>query len=196
MDFPFERPICSLADALAASHAAHLWHAGSLQGADEVADRLIEIVAFRATRLWEEHHWINSAPGMFLAAPQFSTQRHAKALLVPLFEYPNFATGPILSPRSLTGAPDFFDVATCENLLGSMLLGEVFRYLMSARFGLPTGTSALNHTSSPWPLPPLWQGVDAVLMCMMTPDHRTRRDAKLLEMATDPVSSAPWQRRL
>lgn len=196
MDFPFERPICSLADALAASQAAHVWHAHTLQEADELADRLIEIVAFRATNLWQDYFGANTRPGMFLAPPQFATQPHATALLVPVLGYPNFAPDCTLGPSSPVNRPDFFEDATCDNLLGSMLLGELFRRLMFSRFGPPIGTSALNHTSSSWPEPPLWQGIDAVLTALMTSGHRSRREARLLDVATAAVTTGPWQRRL
>lgn len=181
---------------MSASHAAHLWHAHTLQEADEIADRLIEIVAFRATRLWQDHFGANAQPGMFLAPPQFATQPHATSLLVPVLGYPNFAPGFVLGPTQPSDEPDFFEKATCDNLLGSILLGELFRRLMCARFGPPIGTSALDHTSSSWPEPPLWRGIDAVLTALMTSEHRMRREARLLEISTEPASATPWQRRL
>jgi hypothetical protein len=157
---------------------------------------LIEIVAYRACQLWLDHHGTPGAPGMFQAPPQFETRPHAAMLLVPVLGYPNFTPGYAVGAPDITTHRGFFEEASCDNLLGSMGMGELFRRLMCARFGPPVGTSAINLVASNWPEPSLWRGVDAVLQEMMTEGHRTRREARLLELATDRATNTPWQRRL
>jgi hypothetical protein len=192
----FDRPTCTLDQAVETTRSAHLWHARTLHDAEEIADRLIEIVAFRASRLWLDHHGTPGAPGMFQAPPQFETRPHAAMLLVPVLGYSNFTPGYAVGEPDITTHRGFFEEASCDNLLGSMAMGELFRRLMCARFGPPVGTSAINLVASNWPEPSLWRGADAVLQEMMTEGHRTRREARLLELATDLATSTPWQRRL
>jgi hypothetical protein len=187
----FLHPICSSSDAKQACDHAFSWRGQSIEDGELITDRLIEIVAFRATELWVRHHGAHGQPGMFLALPVFSTQQQSPELLVPVMGYPELGLG-----KSKGHAPNFYDEATCEALLGSMLLGELFRRVMCARFGPPVGTSATHHIQSNWPEPPLWQGVDAVLAALMTSEHRVRREARLLELATQRPAHASDQRRL
>jgi hypothetical protein len=51
MDFPFTQPICSHDDATDAMHAVHWWRAHSIEDGHEIADRVIEIAAFRSCGL-------------------------------------------------------------------------------------------------------------------------------------------------
>lgn len=192
MDSPFDRPVRCFDDATLAMHALHWWRAHSIEDGHEIADRVIEIAAFRSTQLWLDTQ--GAGVGLFTSEPVFVSQPHDEMLLAPATHLSGLAA---LSPHphGQTGT-SFFNSASCFNLLGSQLVGELFRRIMGARFGLPVGTSAIHHISSPWPRPPLWRGTDAVLNALMTPEHRVRREAGLLRLTTEPASHAPGQRRL
>ncbi len=192
MDFPFTQPICSHDDATDAMHAVHWWRAHSIEDGHEIADRVIEIAAFRSTQLWLDTQ--GAGVCLFTPEPIFVSQSHDEMLLAPATHVSGLAA---LSPhpRGQAGTR-FFDNATCFSLLASQLVGELFRRIMGTRFGLPVGTSLVHHTSSPWPRPPLWRGFEAVLNSMMTSEHRVRREAGLLRLTTEPAPHAPGQRRL
>lgn len=192
MDFPFTQPICSHEDATIAMHAVHWWRAKSIEDGHEIADRVIEIAAFRSTQLWRDTE--GTGVGLYTSDPVFVTETHDEMLLAPATHFSRVAAP---APRSQhSSATGFFESASCFNLLGSQVVGELFRRIMGARFGLPTGTSVIIHFSSPWPHPPLWRGFDATLNAMMTREHRVRREAGLLRLATEPAPLAPGQRRL
>jgi hypothetical protein len=192
MDFPFTQPICSDDDAALAMHAVHWWRAQSIEDGHEIADRIIEIAAFRITQLWRDTE--GAGVGLYTSDPIFVTQTHDEMLLAPATHLSRVAAPtPCSQHPSATG---FFESASCFNLLGSQVGGELFRRIMGTRFGLPVGTSAIIHLSSSWPRPLLWRGFDATLNAMMTTEHRVRREAGLLRLTTEPAPHAPGQRRL
>lgn len=195
MDYPFDRPIRNHYEATLAAQSAYWWPAHTVEAIHPIGDRLIEIVAFRAEKLWQDTQG-QTLLGVLTVESVLITMRFDPMLLAPVPSFSNFFPGGLKDPASSRWVPRFYDEASCLNLLGSMQMAELFRRTVGARFGLPTGTSELNHTSSPWPTLPLWQGATVVLERMMTPDHRVRREAGLLELATDPAPHAPGQRRL
>jgi hypothetical protein len=194
MDYPFDRPIRNHYEATLASQSAFWWPAHTLEAIHPIGDRLIEIVAFRAANLWQDTH--GASLGMLSVEPAFITALHDHMLLAPASRSVNFAPGSIVAMQNVSDGTHFFDEASCLNLLGSMQAAALFRRTMGARFGLPIGTSELNHSGSPWPNLPLWEGPQVALECLMTPHHRARRDAGLLELDTNPAPLAPAQRRL
>jgi hypothetical protein len=192
MDFPFTQPICSHDDATDAMHAVHWWRAHSIEDGHEIADRVIEIAAFRSTQLWLDTQ--GAGVCLFTPEPIFVSQSHDEMLLAPATHVSVLAA---LSPHPHGQAGTrFFDNATCLNLLASQLVGELFRRIMGTRFGLPVGTRVIHHMSSPWPRPPLWRGFEAVLNSMMTSEHRVRREAGLLRLSTNGAPGAQRPRRL
>lgn len=194
MDYPFDRPLRNHYEATLAAQSAYWWPAHTVGAIHPIGDRLIEIVAFRAEKLWRETH--SAGPSTLSVEPAFITVLHDPMLFAPAGRPINFPPSSTMATPNMSDGTNFFDEASCLNLLGSMQMGALFRRTMGARFGLPTGTSELNHTSSPWPTLPLWQGAQSVLERMMTPEHRVRRHAGLLELDTDPAPHAPGQRRL
>lgn len=194
MDYPFDRPIRNHDEATLASQSAFWWPTHTAEVLHPIGDRLIEIVVFRAEKLWRDSH--DQRLSILAIEPALITQRHDPMLLAPASTPPSFFPGTITSLPDAQESTGFFDEASCLNLLGSMQMGELLRRTLCARFGLPTGTSELNHTSSAWPTLPLWQGARAVLDRLMIPEHRVRRDAGLLELETSPALHAPGSRRL
>ena len=133
MDFPFTQPICSHDDASDAMHAVHWWRAHSIEDGHEIADRVIEIAAFRSTQLWLDTQ--GAGVCLFTPEPIFVSQSHDEMLLAPATHHSGLAA---LSPHPHDQAGTrFFDNANCFNLLGSQLVGELFRRIMGTRFGLP-----------------------------------------------------------
>lgn len=194
MDYPFTRPIRDHHEATLAAQSALWWPAHTAEALHPIGDRLIEIAVFRAEQLWHATH--GAQPSTLAIEPAFITQRHDPMLLAPAGSVSSYFPDTVASFPQARDGTGFFDEASCLNLLGSMQAGELLRRTLCARFGLPTGTSELNHTSSSWPTLPLWQGAENVLELLMIPDHRIRRDAALLELDTDPAPHASGQRRL
>lgn len=194
MDYPFDRPIRNYYEATLAVQSAYWWPAHTVEAIHPIGDRLIEIVAFRAEKLWQDTE--GARLGVLTVESSLITLRHDPMLLAPWQGFSNVFPGGTKDPEASELLPRFYEEASCLNLLGSMQMAELFRQTMCHRFGHPIGTSELNHTSNPWPTLPLWKGSLGVLERMMTPDHRVRRDAGLLELDTDPAPHAPGQRRL
>jgi hypothetical protein len=194
MNYPVDRPIRNHYEATLAAQSAYWWPVHTVEAIHPIGDRLIEIVIFRAEKLWRDTH--SAGPSTLSIEPAFITVLHDPMLLAPAGRPVNFAPGTIVANCNAVDGSGFFGEASCLNLLGSMQMAELFRRTMGARFGLPLGTSELNHSSSPWPTLPLWQGPRAMLDLLMTHDHRIRREAGLLELDTDAAPHAPGQRRL
>ncbi len=189
---PFHDPIVSYEQATATMREMHRWRAASEDEAQEIGDRVIEVMGYRSVRLWLDTQ--GPGVGLHTAEPIFVARRFDGKMLAPALYLSDLAAR---SPyEQLRQGASFFENATCLNLLGSEPAGMLFRDVMSARFGMPLDACVINRSSKPWPRPPLWRGVDAVLAVMMTSEHRMRREAGLLRLSTSAAPSAPRPRRL
>ena len=189
---PFHDPIVSHKQATATMHVMHCWRAASEEEAEEFGDRLIEVMVYRSVKLWLDTQ--GPGVGLHTAEPVFVAQLDDVKMLAPGLYLSDLAAR---TPcEELRQGASFFDDATYFNLLGSEQAGRLFRYVMCCRFGMPAHMCAINCPPKPWPRPPLWRGVDAVLAVMMTSEHRMRREAGLLRLSTNAAPGASRPRRL
>ena len=189
---PFHDPIVSYEHATATMREMHRWRAASEEETEAIGDRLIEMMAYRSVKLWLDTQ--GPGVGLHTAEPVFVAQPDDVKMLAPAVYLSDLAAR---SPyEQLRQGASFFDNATCLNLLGSEQAGTLFREAMCIRFGVLQDACVINRSCKPWPRPPLWRGVDAVLAVMMTSEHRVRREAGLLRLSTNAAPGAPRPRRL
>lgn len=189
---PFHDLIVSHKHATATMHVMHRWHAASEEETEAIGDRVIEVMTYRSVKLWLDTQ--GPGVGLHTAEPVFVAQPDDVKMLAPAVYLSDLAAR---SPyEQLRQGASFFDNATCLNLLGSEQAGAMFRDVMCSRFGMPQDACLINRSCKPWPRPPLWRGVDAVLAVMMTSEHRVRREAGLLRLSTNGAPGAPRPRRL
>lgn len=189
---PFHDPIVSHEQATATMREMHRWHAASEEEAEESGDRVIEVMVYRSVKLWLDTQ--GPGVGLHTAEPIFVAPPHDVKILAPALYLSDLAAR---APyEQLRQGASFFDNATCLNLLGSEQAGTLFRDAMYGRFGMPQDACPINRSCKPWPRPPLWRGVDAVLAVMMTSEHRMRREAGLLRLSTNAAPGASRPRRL
>lgn len=189
---PFHDPIVSHEHATATMHVMHRWRADSDEETEEIGDRVIEVMAYRSVKFWLDTQ--GPGVGLHTLEPIFVARPYEAKMLARALHLSDLAAR--TSYEQLRQGASFFEQATCFNLLGSGAAGTLFRDAMCARFGMPQDACVINRSSKPWPRPPLWRGVDAVLAVMMTSEHRVRREAGLLRLSTDAAPSAPRPRRL
>lgn len=189
---PFHDPIVSHEHATAAMREVHRWRATSEEETEVIGDRVIEVMAYRSVKLWLDTQ--GPGVGLHTAEPVFVAPPHDVKMLAPAVYLSDLAAR--THYEQLRQGASFFDNATCLNLLGSEQTGELFREVMCSRFGMPQDACLINRSCKPWPQPPLWRGVDAVLAVMMTSEHRVRREAGLLRLSTNGAPGAPRPRRL
>ena len=188
---PFHDPIVSNKQATATMREMHRWRAVSEEETEETGDRVIEVMVYRSVKLWLDTQ--GPGVGLHAAEPIFVAPPHDVKMLAPVVYLSDLAAR---TPyEQLRQGASFFDNATCLNLLGSEQAGAMFREVMCSRFGVPHDACVINRSCRPWPRPPLWRGVDAVLAVMMTSEHRVRREAGLLRLSTSAAPRASRPRR-
>ena len=189
---PFHDPIASHKQATATMHVMHRWRADSEEDTEAIGDRVIEVMAYRSVKLWLDTQ--GPGVGLHTLEPIFVARPYDRKMLARALHLSDLAAR---TPyEQLRQGASFFEQVTCFNLLGSETAGTLFRDVMCGRFGMPQDACVINRSSKPWPRPPLWRGVDAVLAVMMTSEHRVRREAGLLRLSTNAAPSAPRLRRL
>lgn len=166
---PIDTPIRSPSDAKMALRSMKIWMGtGRLLDLDDtdrdlVVDRVLEILAFRLSQAWQAFNKEN--PIFPEVEFRFYSPRGMKFLLVA--SYCSDDSG-ISSDWDL---PGFSDAA----LFVSKRNADLVRKALRRRFG-----------RSPMAWPPLYPnvGTDSLLHALMTPAHRMRREASIIDQST------------
>ena len=181
---PYTQPITTLAQAEQAGASLIFWRATTIDQGQEIGDRLIEILAYRACELWARYGV--GSPGLHTDAVLIDHTLHGPMLLI----HPLVNAGADFERTTSTGRrlAQFYDDASCLNLLGHEQAGEIIRRVLHARFG---------ERFENWPVLHPWQSPEEVLTPFMTPEHRARREAGLLAGHTPSAPGAsPFAPRL
>lgn len=181
---PYTQPIATMAEADQACVSLIFWRATTVDQAHEIGDRLLEILAYRVCHLWSRHEV--GRPSMQMAPVLIDPTLHGPKLLI----HPLVNAGADFERTSDTGKRlgEFYDDASCLNLLGHEQAGEIIRRVLHARFGD-------QHEN--WPVLHPWRSPEQVLGAFLTPEHRARREAGLLAAQTPPApGSSPFSPRL
>lgn len=141
------------------------------------ADRLLEILAYRACQAWLQTMGVNSPPeeiSFSLTTSAQSTRLLSGRMRITIVE-------PVIVRN--------FEQLSDNLLFGGRTKAHLVRKALRRRLGRP-------HSTNSWPCLALQEGPRAVLDTLMTHAHKTRRQASMLEKSAPPCAEASPARRL